>query len=77
MLVEERSSTSIRGAKRIGCIYTERISLPDIPTAKELGYDIVTASRYAIYGPPGMPRILLRNLKRPSKRRWTVRISKR
>lgn len=30
--------------------------LPDIPTAKELGYDITTESRYAIYGPPGMPK---------------------
>jgi tripartite-type tricarboxylate transporter receptor subunit TctC len=36
---------------------SQRISgLPDIPTAKELGYDIATESRYAIYGPPGMQK---------------------
>jgi tripartite-type tricarboxylate transporter receptor subunit TctC len=37
-------------------------SLPDIPTAKELGYDIVVESRYSFYGPPGLPQDIVRKL---------------
>jgi tripartite-type tricarboxylate transporter receptor subunit TctC len=31
-------------------------TLPDIPTLKELGYNIVVESRLAVYGPPGVPK---------------------
>jgi tripartite-type tricarboxylate transporter receptor subunit TctC len=42
---------------------SKRISgLPDIPTAKELGYDITAESRYAIYGPPGVPKDIVTKL---------------
>jgi tripartite-type tricarboxylate transporter receptor subunit TctC len=29
--------------------------LPDLPTLKESGYDVVVESRLAVYGPPGVP----------------------
>lgn len=42
---------------------SQRISgLPDVPTAKELGYDIAATSRYAIYGPPGLPKDIVMKL---------------
>ena len=28
---------------------------PDVPTMKELGYNVVAGSSVAIYGPPGLP----------------------
>jgi tripartite-type tricarboxylate transporter receptor subunit TctC len=37
-------------------------SLPDIPTLKELGYDIVVESKLAIYGPPGIPNDVVKIL---------------
>jgi tripartite-type tricarboxylate transporter receptor subunit TctC len=41
----------------------ERIpSLPDIPTLKEMGYDIVVESRLSIYGPPGVPNDVVKIL---------------
>ena len=41
----------------------QRISnLPDIPTLKELGYGIVVESRLAVYGPPGMPKDVVKIL---------------
>ena len=36
--------------------------LPDIPTLKEKGYDIVVESRLAIYGPPAMPKEIVKVL---------------
>jgi tripartite-type tricarboxylate transporter receptor subunit TctC len=41
----------------------ERIpGLPDIPTLKEMGYDIVVESRINIYGPPGVPKDVVKIL---------------
>jgi tripartite-type tricarboxylate transporter receptor subunit TctC len=37
-------------------------TLPDIPTLKELGYDIVVESRLAVYGPPGIPKDVVKIL---------------
>ena len=36
--------------------------LPDIPTLKELGYDIVVESRLSVYGPPGIPKDVVKIL---------------
>lgn len=36
--------------------------LPDIPTGKDLGIDIVVESQYALYGPPGLPREIVKKL---------------
>ena len=30
--------------------------LPDVPTLKELGYNVVVESRLSVYGPPGVPK---------------------
>jgi tripartite-type tricarboxylate transporter receptor subunit TctC len=35
---------------------------PDIPTFKDLGFDIVVESRLSIYGPPGMPKDIVKQL---------------
>lgn len=41
----------------------ERIpGLPEIPTLKELGYDVVIESRQVIYGPPGIPKDIVKKL---------------
>lgn len=41
----------------------ERIpNLPNIPTLKEMGYDIVVESRLSIYGPPGVPKDVVKIL---------------
>jgi tripartite-type tricarboxylate transporter receptor subunit TctC len=37
-------------------------SLPDIPTLKELGYDVVVESRLTVYGPPGVPKDVVKIL---------------
>jgi tripartite-type tricarboxylate transporter receptor subunit TctC len=37
-------------------------TLPDIPTLKEMGYDIVVESRISIYGPPGVPKEVAKTL---------------
>jgi tripartite-type tricarboxylate transporter receptor subunit TctC len=37
-------------------------TLPDIPTLKELGYNIVVESRLAVYGPPGVPKDVVKIL---------------
>jgi tripartite-type tricarboxylate transporter receptor subunit TctC len=37
-------------------------SLPDIPTLKELGYDVVVESRLSVYGPPGIPKDVVKIL---------------
>jgi tripartite-type tricarboxylate transporter receptor subunit TctC len=37
-------------------------SLPDIPTLKELGYDVVVESRLSVYGPPEMPKDVVKIL---------------
>ncbi len=51
------------GLRGLVAFTSQRISgLPDIPTAKELGYDITTESRYAIYGPPGMQKEIVAKL---------------
>jgi tripartite-type tricarboxylate transporter receptor subunit TctC len=34
--------------------------LPDVPTLKELGYDIVVESRLSIYGPPNLPQDIVK-----------------
>ena len=36
--------------------------LPDIPTLREMGYDIVVESRLCIYGPPGVPNDVVKIL---------------
>jgi tripartite-type tricarboxylate transporter receptor subunit TctC len=36
--------------------------LPNIPTLKEMGYDIVVESRLCIYGPPGVPKDVVKIL---------------
>jgi tripartite-type tricarboxylate transporter receptor subunit TctC len=36
--------------------------LPDLPTLKELGYDIVVESRLAVYGPAGVPQAIAKTL---------------
>jgi len=36
--------------------------LPDIPTLKESGYDAVVESRLSIYGPPGVPKEIVKKL---------------
>ena len=36
--------------------------LPDLPTLKELGYDVVVESRLAVYGPPGVPKDVVKIL---------------
>jgi tripartite-type tricarboxylate transporter receptor subunit TctC len=37
-------------------------NLPDIPTLKEMGYDIVVESRLSICGPPGVPKDVVKIL---------------
>jgi tripartite-type tricarboxylate transporter receptor subunit TctC len=36
--------------------------MPDIPTLKESGYDVVVESRLAVYGPPGIPQDVVKKL---------------
>ncbi len=41
----------------------ERIpSLPNVPTLKEMGYDIVVESSQSVYGPPGVPKDVVKIL---------------
>ena len=48
---------------------SERLAgLTDIPTAKELGYDIATSSKYALYGPPGLPKEIVKKLEETFKK---------
>ena len=42
--------------------------LPDIPTARDLGIDIVVESQYALYGPPGMSRDVVKKLEETFKK---------
>ncbi len=37
-------------------------TLPDIPTLKEMGYNIVVESRLSVYGPPGIPKDVVKIL---------------
>ena len=43
--------------------------LPEVPTFRELGYDIEGSARYALYAPAGHRRNWWRN---PRRRRWTA-----
>jgi tripartite-type tricarboxylate transporter receptor subunit TctC len=36
--------------------------MPDIPTLKESGYDVVVESRLSVYGPPGIPQDVVKKL---------------
>ena len=36
--------------------------LPDIPTLKEMGYDVVVESLLSVYGPPGIPKEVVKTL---------------
>ena len=51
---------------RMRCLATmgnQRISmLPDVPTLKECGYDVAVESRICIYGPPGIPKDIVKKL---------------
>jgi len=51
---------------RMRCLATfgnERISaLPDVPTLKESGYEVAVESRLAIYGPPEVPKEIIKKL---------------
>jgi tripartite-type tricarboxylate transporter receptor subunit TctC len=42
--------------------------LPDIPTGKDLGLDIVVESQYALYGPPGVPKEIVKKLEETFKK---------
>ncbi|MFN7001531.1 MAG: tripartite tricarboxylate transporter substrate-binding protein, partial [Elioraea tepidiphila] len=46
------------------CVWTgERVArFPDVPTLRELGYDIVSTSPYGVGGPAGMPPEVVRTL---------------
>lgn len=47
----------------------ERIpELLNIPTLKEIGYDIVVESRATIYGPPGVPKDIVKKLEETFKK---------
>jgi len=51
---------SMRG---LATFLNERMpGLPDIPTLKELGHDIVVESRLAVYGPPAIPPAIVKTL---------------
>jgi tripartite-type tricarboxylate transporter receptor subunit TctC len=61
----------IRDGKMRGLVaFTSRklTGLPEIPTAKELGYDIVVESRYALYGPPGVSKDIVKKLEETFKK---------
>jgi len=48
---------------------TERMpGLPDIPTLKESGYDIVVESRLSVYGPPGISKNVIKTLEETFKK---------
>jgi tripartite-type tricarboxylate transporter receptor subunit TctC len=36
--------------------------MPDVPTLKELGYNVVVESRLSVYGPPGIPENIVKIL---------------
>lgn len=42
--------------------------IPEVPTLKELGYDIVTESRVVINGPPGIPKNIVKILEETFKK---------
>jgi tripartite-type tricarboxylate transporter receptor subunit TctC len=49
--------------------HAERIpAIPDVPTLKELGYDIVIESRIVINGPPGIPKNIVNTLEETFKK---------
>jgi tripartite-type tricarboxylate transporter receptor subunit TctC len=51
---------SMRG---LAVFSAERLpGLPEIPTLKESGYDVVIESRQVIYGPPGIPKDIVKRL---------------
>jgi tripartite-type tricarboxylate transporter receptor subunit TctC len=52
------------GRMRLLCVWTaERVArFPDVPTLRELGYDIVATSPYGIGGPAGMDPEVVRTL---------------
>ncbi len=52
------------GRMRALCVWTaERVArFPDVPTLRELGFDIVSTSPYGVGGPAGMPPEVVRTL---------------
>jgi tripartite-type tricarboxylate transporter receptor subunit TctC len=52
------------GRMRLLCVWTaERVArFPDVPTLRELGYDIVATSPYGVGGPAGMDPAVVRTL---------------
>jgi tripartite-type tricarboxylate transporter receptor subunit TctC len=45
---------------------------PNVPTAKELGYNVVSNSPYGLVGPKGMDPAVVKPCTTPSRRRWTT-----
>jgi len=57
---------SMRG---LATFLSERMpGLPEIPTLKESGYNVVVESRLAIYGPPGIPKDIVKKLEETVKK---------
>lgn len=52
-----RAQVEVGKARPLAVFGPERMSSsPDVPTFKELGYDVTTTSDYVVYAPKGMPR---------------------
>ncbi|MGH3327005.1 MAG: tripartite tricarboxylate transporter substrate binding protein [Streptomycetales bacterium] len=54
---EFRAQVEAGKLRALGVLRDERLAAPldDVPTAKELGYDVTLGNWRGIYGPPGMP----------------------
>ena len=59
--VSEVASLEKEGKVRILCLFAEKrfSDFPDVPTARELGYDIVFGSARAVAAPDGTPREII------------------
>ncbi len=49
--------------RSLACFDPERLAaLPDLPTVREFGYDLVHTAPYGLVGPPGMPDSIVTRL---------------
>jgi putative tricarboxylic transport membrane protein len=66
---EIRAQLEAKKVKLLATFNAERLSsYPDVPTAKELGYDVVHQKFRGLAGPKGMPAEILRTWEEASKR---------